>query len=84
METRFTEQQVRDQVEALVVKAGSLRKLAIEWEMSPAYLSDFLNGRRGAGPQIVKPLGLVQCVEVYYVAGEQPKRRRKGQRSDPA
>lgn len=80
MSERLTEQQVRERVEALVVKAGSMRALAREWGMTPSYLSDFLNGRRGAGPQIAGPLGLIQVVEVYFVEGKTEGRRKRGAR----
>lgn len=76
----LTESQVREKVEAMVVKAGSLRRLAAEWSISPAYLSDFLNGRRGPGPQILGPLGLVAETTVRYVPGEATGRRRRGTR----
>lgn len=73
----LSESAVRALVDSLVVKAGSMRTLAAEWGMSPSYLSDFLNGRRGPGPQILKPLGLVQVVTVAYVKGETEGRRRQ-------
>ena len=77
MKEELTEDDVRAIVEPLIVKAGSMRALAKEWNMSPAYLGDFLNGRRGPGPQILKPLGLVQVVTVRYVKGETEGRRRR-------
>lgn len=80
MKVGLTEADVREQVEALVVKAGSMRALAREWEMSPAYLGDFLNGRRAPGPQILKPLGLVQETTIRYVPGEAEGRQRRGGR----
>ena len=78
----LTESDIRAQVEALVVKAGSMRALAKEWNMSPAYLGDFLNGRRGPGPQILAPLGLVQVVTVRYVKGKNEGRRRQVKRTN--
>jgi hypothetical protein len=78
MPEEFTEAQVREQVEAEVLRLGSLRALARQWGMSPSYLSDFLNGRRGPGPQILRPLGLV--VTVRYVRGKSEGRRRRGVR----
>jgi hypothetical protein len=76
----MTEDQVRAKVEAEVGRAGSLRALAREWRISPSYLSDFLNGRRGPGPQVLSPLGLVQEVSVRYIPGENAGRRRRGVR----
>lgn len=77
----MTEEQVRAKVEAIVVKAGSMRAVAREWKVSPAYLSDFLNGRRGPGPQILAPVGLVPVVTVRYVPGKAEGRKRKVPRS---
>ena len=73
----LTEEQVRARVEALVVEAGSLRALCREWGVSPAHLCDFLNGRRGPGPKVLEPLGLVRHVEVRYVPGAAGGRRRR-------
>ena len=73
----YCEADVRDTVEGLVVGAGSMRALAREWGMSPAYLGDFLNGRRGPGPQILKPLGLVQVVTIEYRKGTSVGRQRR-------
>lgn len=84
MKEELTEDDVRAIVEPLIVKAGSMRALAKEWNMSPAYLGDFLNGRRGPGPQILKPLGLVQVVTVRYVKGETEGRRRQAKQGNDA
>jgi hypothetical protein len=75
-----TESEVRAKVEAEVQRAGSMRALAREWNMSVSYLSDFLNHRRGPGPQILDPLGLVQRVAVSYEPGKAEGRRRRGVR----
>ena len=69
----LTEDDVRAMVKALVVKAGSMRAMAIEWGLSPAYISDVLAGKRGPGPSILGPLGLVQVVTVGYVKGPKGK-----------
>lgn len=53
---------IRDEVNAV----DSLRAAAKRWKISPAYLSDVLNGRRNPGPAILKPLGYVRVVEVKY------------------
>jgi lambda repressor-like predicted transcriptional regulator len=76
----MTESEVRAKVEAEVQRAGSMRALAREWGMSVSYLSDFLAGRRGPGPQILDPLGLVQVVVVSYEPGKAEGRRRRGVR----
>lgn len=80
MQGEMTEGQLREYVESLVVAAGSLRALAREWAVAPSYLCDFLNGRRGPGPQILAPLGLVADVSVRYVPGKAGGRRRRGVR----
>ena len=74
-----TEQQIRQHVAALASAAGSMRALAREWGVDPSYLSDFLNGRRGPGPKILGPLGLV-VAETRYVAGpvEGKRKARRG------
>jgi DNA-binding transcriptional regulator YdaS (Cro superfamily) len=57
--------------------AGSLRALAKEWGISPAYLSDAVNGSRGLGPAILNCLNLRRVVHVDY----QPASWRKGERA---
>lgn len=56
-------------------RAGGVRALAREWGISPVYISDLLNGRRGPGPGILKNLGLkrVQTV-VFTPAAKSPAR----------
>lgn len=77
MDDALTEDQVRRKVESEMIKAGSIRALAREWRISASYLCDFLNGRRGPGPQILRPLGLIQVVEVRYIRGKSEGRRRR-------
>ena len=79
--TSLTEADVRARVEDLVVKAGSLRALAREWDVSPSYLSDFLTGRRGPGAKILGLLGLVPRITVEYVPGVAKGRRQRARRS---
>ena len=43
-------------------KAGSQKKWCELNDVSPAYLSDVLNGRRDPGPSIYQRLGLVRVV----------------------
>ena len=47
-----------------IEEAGSLRKLAERWGISPAYLSDVMRKRRNPGPAILKHLGLVSVRKV--------------------
>ena len=62
-------------VHARIAEAGSLRALAREWGVSPAYLSDLTNGRRGPGPKILGPLGLVREKIVRYVPAKKARRK---------
>lgn len=80
----MTESEVRVRVEREVERAGSLRALAREWGVGPSYLSDFLNNRRGPGPKVLGPLGLVQVVRVSYEPGEAKGRRKRGVREPGA
>jgi hypothetical protein len=61
-----TEQQVVAIIKVFIGKAGSLRTLAKAWKVSPALLSDVINGRRGPGPAILKNLGLERRVTVSF------------------
>lgn len=45
-------------------KAGSLRKLAIELEISAAYLSDILKGKRGVSEKVAAKFGFDRHIEV--------------------
>lgn len=62
----MTEKQVRELLKAEIAKAGSLRKLAAEWGVSIAYLSDCTTHRRAPGPAILTPMGLERRVTVTY------------------
>jgi hypothetical protein len=73
----MTEEELRRKVETMVNSFGSLRAMAKAWGISPSYLCDFLNGRRGPGGAILGRLGLVPQVTVLYVPGEASGRRRR-------
>jgi hypothetical protein len=62
----MNESQVVDKVRKEIERAGSLRALAREWGVSPCYLSDLMNGRRGPGPSILGPLGLVRVQRITF------------------
>ena len=47
-------------------RAGGVRALARKWGISPCHISDLLNGRRGPGPSVLKPLGLTKVETVEY------------------
>jgi hypothetical protein len=61
-----SEEQVRELIKAEIARAGSLRKLAAEWGVSIAYLSDCTTNRRAPGPSILKHMGIERRVEVTY------------------
>lgn len=53
-----TDRELAEQVKArAMARNKTQRTLAQELGISEAYLSDFLNGRRNAGPTILKRLG---------------------------
>lgn len=62
-----TESEVISLVREAVDRAGSMRKLASEWGVSPPMISDLLGGRRGPGPKILRHLGLKRIKSVSYV-----------------
>ncbi len=63
----MTESDVIDLVRSEVARAGSMRELSRQWNVSCVYISDLLRGRRGPGPTILDPLGLERRVTVEYV-----------------
>lgn len=69
----MTEAEVAMLVRERIAKAGSLRGLARQWGISPAYLSDLTNGRRGPGSKVLDWLDLERVETVDY----RPKRRKK-------
>ena len=61
-----SEQVVINRLRRRITEAGSLRQCAKQLKLSPAYLSDVMNGHRRPGPSILKPLGFsVQVQRVY-------------------
>jgi hypothetical protein len=70
----MTQSDVIDLVRAEVARAGSMRKLARQWSMSPPYLSDVLNGYRPPGPRIIFNLGLQRHVDYRKISqnGKKP------------
>ena len=53
-----------EQLRSRVEQAGSMRKLALEFGVSAAYISDILAGNREPGPAVLEPLGLEVDIEV--------------------
>ena len=52
-----TEQDLVDMIRDQIGDRKTQKEWAKKAGISPAYLSDFLQGRRGAGPAILKALG---------------------------
>jgi hypothetical protein len=66
-------QAVLKQISHAITLAGSLRKLAEMWGISPAYLSDVMLQRRLPGPAILSKMGLrvkKTVTRVYEQAGK--------------
>jgi hypothetical protein len=62
----MTEDQVVDLIRQKVTQAGSMRGLAGEWDVTPSYISDLLNGRRAPGVKILGRLGLTRVKTIDY------------------
>jgi hypothetical protein len=64
----MTSDQVRGMLRAACKKAGSLRAWARQHDLSAAYVSDVLLGRRAPGPAILEAFGLKaeRVVETIY------------------
>lgn len=62
----MSETDVRKLIKAEIARAGSLRKLASEWGVSIAYLSDCTTNRRAPGPAILKHMGIERRVVTTY------------------
>lgn len=62
----MNESQVVDLIKKEVSRAGSMRALCREWNVTPSYMSDLINGRRAPGPTILGPLKLVRVKTVVY------------------
>ncbi len=70
----MNESAVIEMVRKEKARAGGVRALAREWKVSPCYISDLLNGRRGPGPSILKPLGLKRVETVEFTPATTPSR----------
>jgi hypothetical protein len=55
---KFTLAEVLAMIKNNIEYTGSLRKQALDWKISAAYLSDIVNGRRLPGNKVLKPLNL--------------------------
>ncbi len=62
------EARVRERIQRLANNIGGVRALAAALKLSPSYVSDFLNGRRGPGKTILKALGIKR--KLVYVPEE--------------
>lgn len=66
----MTEPELISHIAARANQAGGVRALARDWGISPAMISDVINGRRGPGPKVLKAFGLKRVVRVSYEKGE--------------
>ena len=57
---------------AEIARAGSVKVLAHEWKVAPAYLADLSRGRRVPGPKILRALGLERVKTVTYQPRKKP------------
>lgn len=64
----MNEKQVVERVRKEVKRAGSIRALAREWNVTSAYLSFILSGRRSPGPKVLHMLGLKRVESITYTA----------------
>lgn len=62
----MTESEVSIIVASKAKLAGGVRSLAREWNISPAMISDLINGRRGPGPRVLEHLGLKKVKVVRF------------------
>jgi len=58
--------EVRALLAARVDGARGVRSLARAWQLSPAYISDVLGGRKAPGPAILRKLRLRAVTVVTY------------------
>lgn len=54
----MTEKDIIILIQHQVKRAGSMRALARDWNITVSYVSDLLNGRRAPGPKVLGPLGI--------------------------
>lgn len=63
----YTLDEIKDMIRQDIVDAGSARRWSAMHGLSQAYVSDFLAGKRGIGPQI---LGIFGMVNVFMREGD--------------
>lgn len=56
------DQQIREIIKRYYLEAGTWRKLAPRFGVTPQYLCDLVLGRRSPGPKILKALNLKRYV----------------------
>lgn len=72
--TYYTEDDIREKLFALARECGTLLELSRRMGISLPYLSEFMNGRKSAGPSIAEFLGLEKVVR--YVEIDSTSRHR--------
>jgi hypothetical protein len=63
----YTEEDVLEVIRARIADADSLREVARQVEMSPAYLSDIKLGRRGISGEVAAKFGFERIVTTEIV-----------------
>ncbi len=63
----MTQAQVLTLIRKHVAEAGSLRKLALAWGVSPSYVCQVLGGKQSPGPKVLRPMGLRMVRSVTYI-----------------
>lgn len=64
---KYGEAEVVARLKAAIDAAGSLRKLAGAWGVSPAWLSMVQTGQKPPSDLIAEKLGMQRVSDVYYV-----------------
>lgn len=64
----MTAEKVRENLAYACGRAGSAVNWAREHKISPAYISDVLNGRKEPGEKILGALGLVRIIDYRKVS----------------
>lgn len=54
---RYTDDDIRADLDRAIERAGSIRKLAVKMGITPAYLSSVMRGLKPVGPAVATYLG---------------------------
>lgn len=59
----ITREELTEAIKKAAKAAGSQRKLAEQWRVSPSYITDLIHGLRDPGTKILEALGFERVVE---------------------